>query len=68
MVEEAENGRVAVEMIASSVPGYYKMVLMDIQMPVMDMMKYKEAGMNEHIANPFNRGKLEEIIGKYLNA
>ncbi|MGN1231239.1 MAG: response regulator, partial [Anaerotignum sp.] len=82
------------------VPGYYGMVLMDIQMPVMDgyeatrlirslnrpdiaalpiiavsanafeedMMKSKEAGMNEHIAKPFNRDKLEEVVGKYLNS
>ena len=35
-VEEAENGKVAVEMVRSSAPGYYGMVLMDIQMPVME--------------------------------
>ena len=35
-VEAAENGKVAVEMFAMSVPGYYDVVLMDIQMPVMD--------------------------------
>ena len=34
-VEEAKNGKVAVEMVRSSAPGYYGMVLMDIQMPVM---------------------------------
>ena len=97
-VEEAENGKVAVEMVRSSLPGYYGMVLMDIQMPVMDgyeatrairaldrtdtdtlpiiavsanafeedRVKSKEAGMNEHIAKPFNREKLEAVIGKYL--
>lgn len=97
-VEEAENGKVAVEMVRSSASGYYKMVLMDIQMPVMDgyeatrlirkmdrpdtgvipiiavsanafeedMMKSRDAGMNEHIAKPFNRDKLEEVISKYL--
>ena len=97
-VEEAENGKVAVEMIRSSVPGYYGIVLMDIQMPVMDgyeatrlirsldrpdidslpiiavsanafeedIMKSKEAGMNEHIAKPFNREKLEEVISRYM--
>ena len=32
----AENGALAVEMLRSSVPGYYQLVLMDIQMPVMD--------------------------------
>lgn len=98
VAEEAENGKVAVEMIRSSVPGYYKMVLMDIQMPVMDgyeatrvirsldrpdvrtlpiiavsanafeedRVQSKEAGMNEHIAKPFNREKLEDVIEKYL--
>lgn len=35
-VEEADNGKKAVEMIEASQPGYYRLVLMDIQMPVMD--------------------------------
>lgn len=35
-VETAENGKIAVEMVAASEPGYYDAVLMDIQMPVMD--------------------------------
>lgn len=35
-VEEAENGKIAVDMVAESEPGYYDGVLMDIQMPVMD--------------------------------
>lgn len=35
-VDFAENGQEAVDRIAASVPGYYKGVLMDIQMPVMD--------------------------------
>ncbi|MCR5482705.1 MAG: response regulator [Clostridia bacterium] len=35
-VEEAVNGAIAVEMVAMSEPGYYDLVLMDIQMPVMD--------------------------------
>ncbi|MDE5819893.1 MAG: response regulator [Lachnospiraceae bacterium] len=34
--EVAENGRVAVEMIKRSEPGYYQVVLMDVQMPVMN--------------------------------
>ena len=97
-VEEAENGKVAVEMVRTSPKGYYWMILMDIQMPVMDgyeatrairaldradagtipiiavsanafeedIKKSEEAGMNEHMAKPFNREKLEEILGKYL--
>lgn len=36
IVETAENGQVAVDMVAASRPGYYALVLMDIQMPVMD--------------------------------
>ena len=35
-IEEADNGKKAVELVESSEPGYYKLVLMDIQMPVMD--------------------------------
>ena len=36
IVEEAENGYIAVEKIANSKVGYYDLVLMDIQMPIMD--------------------------------
>ena len=35
-VETAENGRMAVEMVERSQPGYYQLVLMDVQMPVMN--------------------------------
>ena len=35
-VETAVNGKEAVERIAISQPGYYDVVLMDVQMPVMD--------------------------------
>ncbi len=35
-VEIAENGQTAVEMLEKSEPGYYQLVLMDIQMPVMN--------------------------------
>lgn len=35
-VDEAENGEIAVDKIRNSEPGYYDIVLMDIQMPVMD--------------------------------
>ncbi len=35
-VEEAENGKIAVEMFSASEIGYYNMILMDIQMPVMN--------------------------------
>ncbi len=36
IVEEAADGGEAVEKVSSSEPGYYSLVLMDIQMPVMD--------------------------------
>ncbi len=35
-IEIAENGKIAVEMIESHEAGYYRVVLMDIQMPIMD--------------------------------
>lgn len=36
LVETAENGSMALEMVEHSEPGYYDLILMDIQMPVMD--------------------------------
>ena len=33
--EVAANGKIAVEMLARSEPGYYRLILMDVQMPVM---------------------------------
>ncbi len=36
LVECAENGRQACDMVAQSEPGYYNLILMDIQMPIMD--------------------------------
>lgn len=36
VVETVENGAKAVDKVATSEPGYYDLVLMDIQMPVMD--------------------------------
>lgn len=34
-VDEAENGRIAVDKFSTSAPGFYSMILMDIMMPVM---------------------------------
>ena len=34
--EVAENGQIAVDMLEKSEPGYYQLVLMDVQMPVMN--------------------------------
>ena len=36
MLETAENGQIALDMVRDAEPGYYDLVLMDIQMPVMD--------------------------------
>ena len=36
MLEEAENGKIAVDKVSASQPGYYQLVLMDVQMPVMN--------------------------------
>ena len=36
IVESAEDGSVAVEMVQGSAPGYFDLILMDIQMPIMD--------------------------------
>ena len=35
-VEVASNGQIAVDMLAASQPGYYNLILMDVQMPEMD--------------------------------
>ena len=35
-IDTAENGKQAVETFESSEPGYYDIIFMDIQMPVMD--------------------------------
>ena len=35
-VDTAENGKLAVDKVRESAPGYYDLVLMDIQMPVMN--------------------------------
>ena len=40
--DHAENGKIAVEKFASSPPGFYDAVLMDIRMPVMDGLKATE--------------------------
>lgn len=36
VIEQAENGQIAVDMVKQSEEGYYKIILMDVQMPVMD--------------------------------
>jgi len=36
IVEVASNGQIAVDMLTRSQPGYYQLILMDVQMPVMN--------------------------------
>jgi signal transduction histidine kinase/ActR/RegA family two-component response regulator len=36
MLEQADDGKAAVDMVRDSKPGYYDLILMDIQMPVMN--------------------------------
>lgn len=43
VVETANDGSVAVEMVKNSAPQYYSLILMDIQMPVMDGHKATRA-------------------------
>ena len=100
LVDQAENGQVALEKVATAAPGQYALVLMDIQMPVMDGYEATRriralpdpakaqipivamtanafaedranalaAGMNDHIAKPFDihtlLWKLAEILKK----
>ena len=35
-VEAAEDGSIAVKMVEESTPGYYDLILMDVQMPIMN--------------------------------
>lgn len=43
LVETANDGSIALEMVAQSEPGYYDLILMDIQMPIMNGYRAAEA-------------------------
>ena len=50
LVDTAANGSIALEKVKSSQPGYYSLILMDIQMPVMD--GHLAARAIRHLADP----------------
>ena len=97
-VDQANNGKVSLDRVQEMGAGYYDVVLMDIQMPVMDGYEatraireldgnyYKSlaiiamsanaydedvqaclaAGMNAHIAKPFNPDDLLKLMHKEI--
>lgn len=72
-VDVAENGQIAVDMVEHSEPGYYNVILMDVQMPVMNGYEATKAIRrleNEQLrsipilaltANAFEENKIEAI-------
>lgn len=98
LVETAENGKLGYERMRQAPCGYFDLILMDVQMPIMngyeatmairmlpypwtktipivamtanafaeDVAEAMEAGMDEHMAKPFQPARLQEILEKYL--
>lgn len=98
VVDVAENGSVAVDMLNTKEADYYDCVLMDIRMPVLngyaaaqkirkskrddlkripiiamtadtfsvDIRKAKEAGMDAHVAKPYDIGELMEVFAQFI--
>ena len=64
-VEVAGNGQIAVEMLRASQPGYYHLILMDVQMPVMNGHEAARALSSVPIlamtANAFEEDKQEAL-------
>ena len=75
-VEMATNGQLAVDAVKEKEPGYFDLIFMDIQMPVMngyeaeketdDIKRAEEAGMNGHISKPVDIERLEEALKKWI--
>ena len=97
-IETAENGQEALDRFLEAEPGYFDLILMDIQMPVMDgyeaarrirgsgqpdaasvkifamtantfaedIAKARAAGMDGHIAKPFDVKKLMSLLREVL--
>jgi len=59
MVDTAEDGKEAVEKVKNSEKGYYRAVLMDIQMPQID-------GYSDTVNNNMNKNRTEESFSLAL--
>ena len=98
IVDSCENGKEAVDILNASEEGYYSLVLMDVQMPVMngyeateairsssrdylknipilamsantfpeDILRSKNAGMNDHISKPVDINVFSSLVDKYV--